>query len=328
MAVVAVSGLLAAVAAGGSGTRQPRSVATTNRATPPVPPSVAVVTSQSELAPLRPTSLDELLLLAPDELARVDLALMNLLCAEGLPGSEGMSIPSVLKTLDQWAERVRLQTLAYEPRFRRNPAENFNSEADFRMLTLVTVLERDLGVRYNPKRVRDPDFGSSKDLFIHGLVNSDNGGTCASMPVLNAVIARRLGYPVRLVQAKEHLFSRWDDPKGERLNIDSAGMGMNTMDDAFYREWPKPVSDEEVANGDYLKSLSVEEDLAVFLAARGHCLFDHGRFEQALDAYREAAKRMPTPDYLMFAERTEEAVAGRLVPVRGDGSLIARSGAK
>ncbi|QYK47767.1 MAG: hypothetical protein KF838_13370 [Phycisphaeraceae bacterium] len=272
--------------------------------------------------------MDELLSLTPDELSRVDLALMNLLCAEGLPGSEGLSIPLILKTLDQWAERVRLETLAYEPRFRRNPAENFNSEADFRMLTLVTVLERDLGVRYNPKRVRDPDFGSSKDLFIHGLVDSDNGGTCASMPVLNAVIARRLGYPVRLVQAKEHLFSRWDDPKGERLNIDSAGMGMNTMDDAFYREWPKPISDEEVANGHYLKSLSFEEDLAVFLAARGHCLFDHGRFEQALDAHREAAQRMPTPDYLMFAKRTEEVVAGRLVPVREDGSPIVRSGPK
>ncbi len=328
MALVAVGGLLAAVAAGGSGTKQPASVATTIRATPTVQPSIAVVSSQSGLAPLRPTSLDDLLSLTPNELARVDLALMNLLCAEGLPGSEGMSIPLILQTLDQWAERVRLETLAYEPRFRSNPAENFNSEADFRMLTLVTVLERDLGVRYNPQRVRDPDFGSSKDLFLHGLVNSDNGGTCASMPVLNAVIARRLGYPVRLVQAKEHLFSRWDDPKGERLNIDSAGMGMNTMDDAFYREWPKPISNEEVANGDYLKSLSIEEDLAVFLAARGHCLFDHGRFAEALAAYREAAKRMPTPDYLMFAKRTEEAVAGRLVPLRADGSPIARSGAK
>lgn len=291
-----------------------------------MPPNGPAASVGSEPAQIHPASLDELLSLTPDELARVDLALMNLLCAEGLPGSEWLSIPLILQTLDQWAERVRLETLAYEPRFHRNHAENFNSEADFRMLTLVTVLERDLGVRYNPKRVRDPDFGSSKDLFIHGLVNSDNGGTCASMPVLNAIIARRLGYPVRLVQAKEHLFSRWDDPKGERLNIDSAGMGMNTMDDAFYREWPKPISDEEISRGDYLKSLSIEEDLAVFLAARGHCLFDHGQFEDALAAYREAVNRMPTPDYLMFASRTEEVVAGRLVPVREDGSPIARSG--
>jgi hypothetical protein len=28
---------------------------------------------------------------------------------------------------------------------------------------------------------------------------------------------------VRLVQAKEHVFARWDDPKGERLNIEARG---------------------------------------------------------------------------------------------------------
>lgn len=272
-----------------------------------------------------PRSLGELLSLSSHELARVDLALMNLLCAEGLPGSETLDIDRTLRALDLWTERVRLETLAYEPRFRRNPAENFNSEADFRMLTLITVLQRDLGVRYNMDRSNDPDFGTSKDLFIHGMIDDDNGGTCASMPVLYAAIARRLGYPVRLVQAKQHLFNRWDDPNGERLNIDGSGLGMNTPDDQFYREWPLPIADDEVTRGDYLKSLTIEEDLAVFLAARGHCLFDHGRFEEALEMYREATKRLPTPDYRMFERGVADVVAGRLVPVRGDGSVIAPS---
>ncbi len=227
-----------------------------------------------------------------------------------------------MRTLDQWTDRVRQETLAYEPRFRRNPAENFNSEADFRMLTLITVLQRDLGVRYNLYRVSNPDFGTSKDLFIHGMVNDDNGGTCASMPVLYAAIARRLGYPVRLVQAKQHLFNRWDDPNGERLNIDGSGLGMNTLEDQFYREWPLAITDEGIARGDYLKSLTIEEDFAVFLASRGHCLFDHGRFEEALQMYREAAKRVPTPDYLMFERGAAEVVAGRLVAIRADGSVI------
>lgn len=281
--------------------------------TPPPKPSADTIA---------PKSLPELLALTPDELAKVDVALMNLLCAEGLPGSEGIDIPGTLATLDKWAERTRLETARYYPRFLRNPAENNNSEADFKMLSLITVLQLDLGVHYNMAKVNDPDFGNSKDQFIHGMVNCNNGGTCVSMPVLYVAVARRLGYPVRLVQAKEHIFVRWDDPKGERLNIDGAGQGMNTYPDSHYRQWPKPITDEEVARGDYLKSLSPEEELAVFLAARAHCLVDNGRFAEALEVYREAAKRLPTPDYQGFVKLTEDVIAGRVIPHRLDGTRI------
>ena len=58
---------------------------------------------------------------------------------------------------------------------------------------LVTVLQQDLGVHYNPQRAREVDFRNSKDLFIHGLVGNPNGGTCVSIPALYTTIARRLG---------------------------------------------------------------------------------------------------------------------------------------
>jgi len=64
---------------------------------------------------------------------------------------------------------------------------------------------------YNKQRVRDVDFKNSRDLFLHGMVGSDNGGTCVSMPVLYVAVGRRLGYPMRLVLAKAHVFARWDD---------------------------------------------------------------------------------------------------------------------
>jgi tetratricopeptide (TPR) repeat protein len=269
-----------------------------------------------------------LLSLPPDDLARVDIALMNLLCAEGLPGSEDLDIPATLATLDEWTNQIQLETLRYYPRFLQNPAENNHSEADFRMLTLITVLQLDLGVHYNLEKANDPDFSNSKDQFIHGLVNSDNGGTCVSMPALYTAIARRLGHPVRLVEAKAHLFARWDDPEGERLNIDGAGQGMNALPDSFYRGWPKPISDEEVASGHYLKSLSPEEELGVFLAARGHCLRDNGMFAEALEAYREAAQRHPTPDYRLYVDEMEGAIAGRLILLQLDGTpILPRKGA-
>ncbi len=44
----------------------------------------------------------------------------------------------------------------------------------------------------------------SRFLFIHGLLTGF-GGTCVSMPILYLAIARRLGYPLKLVETKEAL---------------------------------------------------------------------------------------------------------------------------
>ncbi len=268
---------------------------------------------------IAPGSLAELLALAPHELETVDIARMNLLSAEGLPGSETLDIESTLRTLDIWAGKVATETARYEPRFIRNPAEYNNSRADFCMLALITVLQLDLGVHYNEARVSNPSFDDSRDQFIHGMVGCDNGGTCVSMPVLYMAIGRRLGYPLRLVQAKEHVFVRWDDPAGERLNIEGAGRGMNTYPDSHYRKWPKPIADEEVARGEYLKSLSPSEELAVFLAARGHCFAENERYAEALTAFREAARRLPTPDYEGFVKTTEAFIAAQVPRFEADG---------
>ena len=49
---------------------------------------------KSQVSTLKsPQTLDELLRLPPAELNRCDIALMDLLCAQGLPGTENMNIP-------------------------------------------------------------------------------------------------------------------------------------------------------------------------------------------------------------------------------------------
>ena len=64
--------------------------------------------------PLRYTqkvkSLDDLLKMTPEQLADVDIAEMNLLCAVGLPGAEKLDIDQALATLDQWAKKVAFET--------------------------------------------------------------------------------------------------------------------------------------------------------------------------------------------------------------------------
>ena len=249
-------------------------------------------------------SISEALGLPSDALNRVDIAELNLLCAQGLPGSESLDVEACLKTLDQWTERVRSETNRHFYKWRANPEEFDNSEGTFRIMMLITVLQQDFGVHYNKDRIADVDFSKPEDLFIHGMIHDDNGGTCVSMPVLYTAIARRLGYPVKLVAAKAHLFCRWDGPN-ERFNIEGTGAGFSNHSDEHYKKWPYPIDDWEVEQGLYLKSLSPKEELACMLAARGHCLDDNGRLAEACVAYAQACEQDSTgPAYYQFLSHT------------------------
>lgn len=244
--------------------------------------------------------LETLLGASPEQLAGQDIAAMNLACAEGLPGAENRNVQGCLTTLDRWARRVKTETDRHLYRFRQNPADFNDSEGYFRMLMLITVLQQDFRVHYNKDRVRDIDFTNSKDLFLHGLLGEERAGTCVSMPVLYVAVARRRGYPVHLVLAKGHVFCRWETPDGsERFNIEGTNKGLNCLPDDHYTSWPHEMPEAEEAI--YLESLKPAEELAVFLAARGHCLADTGRLHEAQVAYAEAHRLAPQMrEYLGF----------------------------
>ncbi len=235
---------------------------------------------------------------------------MNMLCAEGLPGAEGLNIQSHLNTLDKWAQWVDSETKRHLYRFHRNPSEFNNSEGYFRVLMLITVVQQDFKVRYNPERIADVAspltdsifFADSKDLFLHGIAGSRAMGTCISMPVFYVAVGRRLGYPMKLVAAKGHLFARWESANGkERFNIEGTNRGLNTFDDAFYTKWPYPMTEEEMKSGHFLKSLTAAEELAIFLETRGHCLKAAGLFREAQNAYLAAQALTPQwPEHDLF----------------------------
>src|SRR5947209_1411942 len=125
-----------------------------------------------------------------EELGELDVAEINLACAAGLPGSERMDAGRCLHVLDTWTHCVRRYTdLAYEQFFRANPAEFEHSEAYFRVLCMVTALQRHCGVRYDPSKIglpADAPFDLEDD-FVHGIVQGP-GGTCATLPVVYAAI--------------------------------------------------------------------------------------------------------------------------------------------
>ena len=64
-----------------------------------------------------PRTLAALLKSSPAELAAVDIAHLNLLCAQGLAGAECMNLEFACTQLDIWTERVRSETDRHQYRF-------------------------------------------------------------------------------------------------------------------------------------------------------------------------------------------------------------------
>ncbi len=264
-------------------------------------PKPNAVTAVESPAFKQPETLNELLALSPAELERCDIARMNLLCAEALPGAENLNVDECLTTLDQWAQHIKAETNRNHHHFKEDPAYYSNSEAFYKMLMMAVVLYEDYGVRYNPKLITSPEatttddhfYADSRDILIHGLVGPQHLGTCSSMPILYIALGQRLDYPLKLVKAKGHLFMRWDSP-AEKFDMDATGKGLDMENDEFYKKWPFPLNEADIQAEDYLKSLSAKEELSVFLSIRGQCQTDNELLGEALASSSLAYQLVPT----------------------------------
>jgi hypothetical protein len=258
---------------------------------------------------------DQLATASEEFLYSCDIAALDLVAASGLPATEALDIPACLEKLEVWAARVRIETMRHLYRFdpRANePSSEFgygNSLGRFLCYFLLQVLQEDCGVRYNPERKFKPDFCEPADLFIHGILDEKGGGgTCASMPVVYVAVGRRLGYPLKLVEGREHVFFRWDDPRGvlirwpnlgecwippDRFNVEGAGEGIAYHPDSYYIQWPRLWTEADFSHGRYLRSMSPKEELAAFLVQRGECFWDVNRPGEAMKAYWLARKLVP-----------------------------------
>ena len=235
------------------------------------------------------------------ELAGVDIARLNLLCAESLPGRSSLGIEESLRAVDQMAETARQNIARNHHRFVENPSEYENSEIFYRIGMMVTTLGKHLGVHYNPTKIVKPTlenkgdlsfFDKADDVFISGMMTTPREGTCSSMPVLYVAVGRRLGYPLKLVSAKGHLFFRWEDGK-DKMNFECTNR-VAVYDDNHYKNWPYPIKDDEIKMGWYLRSLTPREEAAIFLSIRACTLLYHGRTTEALLAQTQASLLQPS----------------------------------
>jgi hypothetical protein len=143
------------------------------------------------------------------------------------------------------------------------------------------------------------------------------------MPVVYVAVGRRLGYPLKLVEARKHLLFRWDDARGtflrwpnfgecwippDRFNVEGSGEGIAYRADSHYMQWPQLWTEVDFSHGRYLRSLNPAEELAAFLVQRGECFWDLGRCDEAMKAYFFARKLAPDDSRYewLHAKRTHE----------------------
>lgn len=242
------------------------------------------------------------LLGVPDLPENADIALLNLMVTPGLPAEKKDEIiQECLKTLDHWAKSVAEQTWKNLHRYKAEP-KGYKSEAEWRLAMMCTILGQDFNVRYDPRLTtvelqnapNDRFFADTHSVFLTGCLGKSRIGSCASLPVLYVAIGRRIGYPMHLVAAKEHLFARWDDGRGTLVNLEAANAGgFTSHPDAYYRTWPKPITPQEEKAGGYLRNLTTEESLAVFLSIRAACLTAGGATKPAINSAAAAYRLAP-----------------------------------
>ncbi|HOD81749.1 MAG: hypothetical protein BWX88_03424 [Planctomycetes bacterium ADurb.Bin126] len=268
------------------------------------------VPAESTPDKIRVPTLGEVLFFSTPQIARLRIEFLNLLCASGLPDTRDLNIHACLKKLDEWAQHVKQETERNLHRFQDNASEYRNSEAFWRAGMMVTVLQQDLGVRYNPDCINTEKFNSSGEGFIHGILRGE-GGTCANLPILYAAVGRKLGYPIYVCCAKRHLFNRWATRDGkECFNIEGSGKGFSSLPDDYYMKARYTVNPREVRLGFYLRNLDPAEELAIFMATRGHCLRDRGLLLDAIVAYAHAHRLGPFQPPIFYSMM--EAIRGEM----------------
>jgi hypothetical protein len=229
------------------------------------------------------------------QLAACDLVETHVACADGLPGSEGLDVAACQRVVDDYAHAVSAYTARLLPCFDHNPAAYRCSRNQFKIMAMVTVLQRDLGVGYREELKTASDetfFANAEHLFLHGIL-AGKGGSCPSLPVLYVALGRRLGYPLKLVSGVRHLYARWDEADGERFNIECTCQGFISYSDDFYLTWPEATTAEQAKLHGAFRSLTPRQELASFLELRGLCLQKNGRYAESIMAFASANELDP-----------------------------------
>lgn len=227
------------------------------------------------------SELDRILALSDSELERVPIARINLLVAK-----------EVFCDLDVDTYTAKLRQLAQELKeYNQKYVDNPN-DPDQLIRALNTYL-------YFHKNFRYTKLGDANDvvslnreptnLFLNGILDRMMG-TCVSMPVIYIALGEEMGYPIKGVNAEDHFFCRWEG-NGYVSNIEATNGGEEFTDE-FYKK-DLGVTDEQLASGAYMKTLSKRELIGNFFFARASFYSATGQAEKAIDDFQRVVACNP-----------------------------------
>lgn len=270
---------------------------------------------KTEFKPLTPRQLFEM---PVENLDRVDIGRMNIICARNVTRTELVDTAKYVAKLDEWAAIAKRLEQKYLPAYEKNAARYDHSLAKFKAVTLALTIQQDLKCDYNMDLIKSGAmndmlsprfFKNVEDVFITGLLKRGKG-TCSSIPVLFVALGRRLHYPVYLAHTKGHLYCRWDDGQ-ENFNIEVTGRGVDTPPDSHYKGPPFNPSEDDIKNEGMLRNLTNRESLAVFLSTSAVNQEANGEYDLAAVLYNLALRLHPTPVHLAQRDRATRIAMSR-----------------
>lgn len=150
---------------------------------------------------------------------------------------------------------------------------------------LNTFLHKIHGVSYD----QSPGGKENQaNYFITGILDTRKG-MCLTIPMLYMAIAQRLGYPVYGVEAPQHFFVRYVDPRLIEQNIELTLTAGYVPDDDY--AFKLNISDKARRLGTYLRTLTNREFLGLLLQQNAIVFRKRGDEDRAIK-YWEIAQRI------------------------------------
>ncbi|MEP2234867.1 MAG: transglutaminase family protein [Alteripontixanthobacter sp.] len=124
-------------------------------------------------------------------------------------------------------------------------------------------------------------------------------GNCVSMPILQLIVAERLGLNVSLSTAPLHVFMRYTNPtNGRSIAIESTSGGHPARESEYHQKMG--VTDAQVVSGIYLGTLTKRQSIAVMASTVTEWLMSQGRYNEAIAVADVLLEYYPTDVHAML----------------------------
>jgi|GEM_PF-675957 len=144
----------------------------------------------------------------------------------------------------------------------------------------------------------DPLGQSKTSRLLHNYLRTRKGN-CVSMPILHAILGRKLGLDMTLSTAPLHVFVIFTNEQGHSVNIEATSGGHPSRD--IWYQQKIPMTKLAVSNGVYMKKLSDKEAVVVMAKDLASRYLADGRHKEAIELSNELIKGFPSyaPLYLV-----------------------------